>query len=540
LPSAVQVNYRLMRDTQRTVDQVAILLPFCLEDRTFLLVLETISTMKPEIMVTTLENSPPAQKGRRRSILLPQAYDERAMPALRLTRSSQKARYLARFFCVLMGIGFILLLVAPWQQSVRGNGNVVAYTPNDRMQTIEAPIKGRIARWGENIFENAHVTKGQFIAEVKDLDESYFERLQSQMTATQSQLQSLRLLSAANTRNLEACLTVVTTLNSQVNTYQMVKEQILAAADAGIEASKSKVVAEQQKLAEVEATLAQVQADFVRQKTLFNENITSELKYQESERKQKETQAKLAQIKAYLLGAEADLAEKLADRNAKAQKAQVDIEYATAMVRKAHGDVAKAESEVEKANSELNKAEKELIEIESKVARQATQQLYAPFDGFITSITPNQGSQVLKEGDPVCVIIPDTSDRAVQVWLSGNDAPLVEAGRHVRLQFEGWPAIQFAGWPSVAVGTFGGTIISVDAVDDGKGKFRALVLPDESSHAWPADRYLRQGVRANAWVLLNRVPLWYEFWRQLNGFPPVLDHPEDAFKNEKKPKLPKA
>ena len=39
---------------------------------------------------------------------------------------------------------------------------------------------------------------------------------------------------------------------------------------------------------------------------------------------------------------------------------------------------------------------------------------------------------------------------------------------------------------------------------------------------WPGNRWLRQGVRANGWVLLQRVPLWYEVWRQLNGFPPVV------------------
>jgi hypothetical protein len=40
---------------------------------------------------------------------------------------------------------------------------------------------------------------------------------------------------------------------------------------------------------------------------------------------------------------------------------------------------------------------------------------------------------------------------------------------------------------------------------------------------WPdKDRWLRQGARANAWVLLEQVPLWFEFWRQINGFPPLL------------------
>ncbi|MCA9246799.1 MAG: HlyD family efflux transporter periplasmic adaptor subunit, partial [Planctomycetales bacterium] len=226
------------------------------------------------------------------------------------------------------------------------------------------------------------------------------------------------------------------------------------------------------------------------------------------------------------------------ERNAKEQKAQVDIDYATAALRKSTADIAKAESDVAKAESDLTKAEKELLDTETKVARQRSQRIVAPFDGFVTRITPNQSSQVLKEGEAICVIVPDSADRAVQVWLDGNDAPLVEPGRHVRLQFEGWPAVQFAGWPSVAVGTFGGTVVSVDATDDGKGKFRVLVRPDPQDPTWPSQRFLRQGVRANGWVLLEQVPLWYEIWRNMNGFPPVVSTEEP--KGGKLPKLPKS
>ncbi|MEZ6044031.1 MAG: HlyD family efflux transporter periplasmic adaptor subunit [Planctomycetaceae bacterium] len=237
--------------------------------------------------------------------------------------------------------------------------------------------------------------------------------------------------------------------------------------------------------------------------------------------------------------AQNDLAAKQNDRIAKEQKAQIDIDYAKGALRKSTADVAKAESDVAKAESELQKSEKDLLDVETKLARQQNQEVRAPFDGFITQINPNQGSQILKEGDPICVIVPETSDRSVQIWLDGNDAPLVEPGRLVRLQFEGWPAVQFAGWPSVAIGTFGGEVISVDATDNGKGKFRVLVRPDSDDNPWPKDRFLRQGVRANGWVILEKVPLWYEIWRNMNGFPPVVSMEEPKEDKTKPPKLPK-
>ena len=126
---------------------------------------------------------------------------------------------------------------------------------------------------------------------------------------------------------------------------------------------------------------------------------------------------------------------------------------------------------------------------------------------------------------------------AVQVWVAGNDQTFIQAGRHVRLQFEGWPAVQFSGWPSVAVGTFGGEVASVDATDNGMGRFRVLIIPDETDFAWPEHPYLRQGVRTYGWVLLDQVPLGYEVWRRMNGFPPALEEKASESSKSKPPKI---
>ena len=131
------------------------------------------------------------------------------------------------------------------------------------------------------------------------------------------------------------------------------------------------------------------------------------------------------------------------------------------------------------------------------------------------------GSEMLKAGEPLAVLVPDMVKTVVELWIDGNDVPLLHAGDKVRLQFEGWPAIQFVGWPSVAVGTFGGTVTLLDATDDGSGRCRILVAPDPTDEAWPETRYLRQGVRANGWVLLQQVKLGFEMWRRFNGFPPT-------------------
>jgi len=132
---------------------------------------------------------------------------------------------------------------------------------------------------------------------------------------------------------------------------------------------------------------------------------------------------------------------------------------------------------------------------------------------------------MVKAGDILMELVPQSAQNVVELWVDGNDAPLVSPGRKVRLQFEGWPALQFSGWPSIAVGTFGGEVLMVDAADNGLGQFRALVKPDPEDAEWPEQRYLRQGVRTNGWILLDQVSLGFELWRQFNGFPPATTAP---------------
>jgi multidrug resistance efflux pump len=474
----------------------------------------------------------------RRTMLAPVAYSEAALPALRLARSSRLARRAA--ICLFVGLfgASLLVTLAPWQQSVTGSGTVVAFAPLERQQTIEAPIKGRIVRWGDDVFENARLAKGQLIAEIQDLDESYTDRLQQQLGNSQQTVLAAQQQGDASLAVQQAANLVIGSYEAQVRAYRSVKTETIAAQDAYIEMAEKKVLAESEQLAEYQAALPQLEAEFERLEKLFEAGNIALQKVQEVERKLSESKAKVKRGEAYVAAAKAELEGKTRERAAKIQKAQVDIDYAEAALQKAQADVGKAESDVAKARQEFNKAEKEVLEMEVKVSRQNRQLVTAPFDGIVVRITANLGSGIVKEGDPLCMIVPDTVDRAAQIWLDGNDAPLVQPGRHVRLQFEGWPAIQFAGWPSVAVGTFGGQVVSIDATDDGKGKFRALVRPDPDDAPWPSDRFLRQGVRTNGWVLLNQVPLWYEVWRQLNGFPPVVSVGEPGDDSKTKPPKP--
>ena len=431
------------------------------------------------------------------------------MPALRLVESPSVPRRLAKVLIGLLGLTLVALLFVPWQQSVRGSGRVVAFAPLERQQTVQANISGIVYQWGEGIREGAQVKKGQIIVEIRGIDPNALERFEQQRDAVAQKLEAAKRVADAYGVKLQA----VTDAQGMA----------IEAARQKVEMTKQKLSAEQQGVVAAEAAQAQSLAFYQRKSDLLSERLASPQEVEIAQRKLREAEAKLEQAKAYTVAAENAL-------NAK-------VSLLKQKEREASGYIETARAEHQKALAEVAIAEKELSEVESKLAKQRNQVVTAPRDGTLVRLLANEGGEIVKQGDPLFVLVPESAERAVELWLSGNDAPLVTPGKHVRLQFEGWPAVQFAGWPSVAVGTFGGVVVNVDATDNGKGQFRVLALPDKGDE-WPSERYLRQGVRANGWVLLNRVSLGYEVWRQLNGFPPVVSSAEPK-SDDAKGKIPK-
>jgi len=242
---------------------------------------------------------------------------------------------------------------------------------------------------------------------------------------------------------------------------------------------------------------------------------------------------------------EATAQRKRTEAAAAVRSAEVVVEALVASQRNAIAELGEereiANAKLEEARAKMQEASSKAAEIRAKIAdlegelrAQQTQMVTAPRDGRVFRLRVNTETSIVKQGEVLLQIVPVARQPAVELWVRGVDAPLIQSGRKVRLQFEGWPAIQFVGWPSVAVGTFGGIVAFVDPTDSGHGRFRLLIVPDPDDQPWPDEQWLRQGVRATGWVLLNEVALWYELWRQLNGFPPVIALSEpDSEKIEK-------
>ena len=409
-----------------------------------------------------------------------------------------RTRVLARWLgCALCGL-LVIVLIAPWQQSVVATGRVTAYAPVERRQTLEAPITGRVRRW--LVREGSHVEAGQALVEISDNDAQLTERLAAERRA----LADKQLSYSERLAMLEA----------QIATAVLLRKSELSAADAKLRATTEKLRSLERKVEGAEATLDTAALNLARVRALHERGLAAA------------RDLELADLAATRARTDRDSA--LAD--VLAARGDVDAAQAALEKARADGDAKIQESEVKlrSGRSELADAQASLARIDVTIARQSNQLVRAPRAGVILQVLAAEGGDQVKQGDVLATLVPRTEDRAVELWIDGNDAAIVSEGRKVRLQFEGWPAVQFAGWPSVAVGTFGGVVSFIDPHDDGQGNFRIVVVPDPREEPWPSARFLRQGVRASAWVLLERVKLGFELWRRFNGFPPMLERAPGA------------
>lgn len=408
--------------------------------------------------------------------------------SLRALKTPNTARTLARLL-MLLGLIWFIILFLPWQQNIRGTGKVTAFNPANRPQTIESVIAGQIQQW--SVREGDFVNKGDTILTLREVKEKYFDpkllqRLREQITAKESSLVSKENKAKA--------------LQRQINALR--------------EGMKNKLDQSKAKLDAEKVRFDNAENQYQRNKKLFEAGNIPLTKFQDFEYKYQGAQADYLNAKIELDRVAAEYLDKIS-------KAESDLSATQADLFDTDGAIAKLKNEY--ANMEI---------------RNERYQILAPQSGYIVKALQAGIGETVKEGDPVCTIMPDSSDLAVELYVKAMDVPLVEKGRSVRIQFDGWPALQFSGWPSVSVGTFGGTVKVIDYVNSKPGEFRLLVQPDSSDEKWP--KQLRVGSGIKAWVMLNDVPIWYELWRQLNGFPPSLyEEPLDEV-IEKKAKSDKA
>ncbi|SDS41921.1 Multidrug resistance efflux pump [Formosa sp. Hel1_31_208] len=406
-------------------------------------------------------------------------------------------------FLMAFAIAGVIILFLPWTQNINSRGKVTTLTPDQRPQTIQSPIPGRIEKWF--VREGDQVKKGDTILFISEIKNEYFDpnlvnRTGQQIKAKEASVSSYGFK--------------VNSLNNQIAALKRERKLKLEQAENKLLQSRYKVQSDSIDLEAVKIDLSIAQRQISAFQGLYDEGLKSLTELEEKRSKFQEKQAKLISQENKYLASQNEVI------NAKIELNRIGADYMN-KISKAESDKFTAESNGFDAEAQVTKLESDFTSYEM---RNDMYYVRAPQNGFINKAIKGGIGETFKEGEQLVGIMPANYDLAVETYVDPIDLPLVHIGEEVRVQFDGWPAIVFSGWPNISYGTYGAKVVAIENFISENGKFRILLAPDETDHEWP--EAIRVGSGAMTIALLEDVPIWFELWRKLNGFPPNYYQPE--------------
>jgi multidrug resistance efflux pump len=421
----------------------------------------------------------------------------------------------AWFAFIVFIIFFATLFFIPWTQTVTVQGKLSAYSAIERPQEVHAQINGSLQRWF--VHEGDLVKKGDMVLKLGDVNPKFMapdllKRLDQSREALEQKRQTIVERTAILDKRLEEMTSLARAASSSA---------VARVSEAG-----NKTLSAEQKKASAKIAKETALLNLQRSKTLEAEGLIS--------KRELELAIQTAtQAEANLKGMDAELGETQEARVALEHKREkIDAELVQQLLN--------TKSKRAVAMGEAAKVAKELADLaltrSNALQRRIASKIIAPVEGTVVRLTPFGLGEIVQPGDLLFTIVPKESSPAIEMWANAIDAPLLKPGRPVRVLFQGVPAIPLAAWPELMAGTYDGRIQVVDQSASANGKFRFWVAPETHRKNWPPQLHVRQGTKVKGWVILNRVPLWYEMWRRFNLFPPDYNSGNITLKNVFLPK----
>lgn len=394
---------------------------------------------------------------------------------------------------LLLVIGMLFL---PWTQNIQSKGVITALRPDERPQTIQNTIPGKIERW--YVQEGDLVKKGDTILYLTEIKTEYFDP--QLIERTQEQVQ-------AKANGINAYENKLLALDNQIHSLNDLQRLKIQTVDNKVKQAKLQVTTDSAGWKAAEIELETARQRLKRQDDMYEQGLISLTELETRRLKLQETKAKaIEQENKYGLSVNKYI-------NTLIEQDQVISEFAE--------KISDVKSKRSSAGSELYDGLGEMSKMKNQLAnyelRQEFYYVMAPRDGYITQAIQAGIGENIKENTPIITIVPKKWKKAVEVYVDPMDLPLIKRGNQMMFLFDGWPSIVFSGWPQLSYGTFLGKVQAIDYNISKNGKYRILV-EESDSKPWPDEVRIGSGARGVA--LLNSVPVWYELWRQLNGFPP--------------------
>ena len=400
-------------------------------------------------------------------------------------------------------ITLVVVLFLPWTQNIRAKGSVTTLRQEQRPQELNTLLAGRVLKW--YVKEGDIVNEGDTILQLGEVKTEYLDpellnRTREQITAKQQSADGYRG-KASTAVTQKAALQQALTLK-------------LKSLDNKLQQQQLKVTSDSIDLIAVNNELAVYKRQIDAAKLMLDSGSISLTEFEKRKVNFQNGQAKKISAQNKFLQSKQELMNLLIEKNS------VEQDY--------RDKISKAEGEKFASLSNAAGTEAELSKLQNLYANyDARNQLYyirAPQRGQVVQAKKAGIGEMVKEGEMIVQIVPDQVQYAVEMYVEPMDLPLVAIGQKVRFVFDGFPAIVFSGWPQSSYGTFGGKVAAVETEVSKNGKFRVLVTEDSSDKPWP--KQLRMGGGANGIALLKDVRIYYELWRNINGFPPEYYQPD--------------
>lgn len=402
-----------------------------------------------------------------------------------------------RFWFYGLMTALVIILFLPWTQNIRAKGSVTTLRQEQRPQQLNTIIPGRVIKWF--VKEGDFVQAGDTILQLAEIKDDYLDP--QLVSRTKEQLSAKSLTVDYYKNKVGTAGTQISALNEALQLKMDQLRNKLQQLQLKVQSDSMESIA-----AANDFKIATLQ--FTRQKAMYDSGLVS-----------------LTQLEQRNQGYQNSLAKKVSAEN-KLQNARQDLTITRIEMNATQQDymekIAKAQGDQFQSLSQIATGQGDIAKLENQYSNYSIRNgLYfitAPQSGQITKARKAGIGEIVKESEMIVEIVPDHIQYAVELFVRPVDLPLVSNGQNVRFMFDGFPAIVFSGWPNTSYGTFGGKVVAVESSVSYNGKFRILVTEDPAEKPWP--RELKMGTGAQGMALLKDVPIWYELWRNINGFPP--------------------
>ena len=412
------------------------------------------------------------------------------------------------YFCC--GV-FLIFLFLPWTQNIRAKGSVTTLYQDQRPQQVNTIIGGRVMKW--HIKEGDYVQAGDTLVQLTEVKTDYLDP--ELLQRTQEQL-------AGKQQSVEYYKSKVDVTGDQINAINSGLQLKLNQLTNKLSQLKLKIQSDSMDVIAAVNDFNISNKQFARQKAMYDSGLVSLTQLETRNQQFQNALAKKITAENKLANTGQELAITRIEMSAMQQE---NLEK----VSKAQGDRFQSLTQIATGQSDIAKLQNQFA---SYSIRNGMYYILASQSGQIVKAQKAGIGEFVKEGEMIAEIVPDKIKYAVEMYVDPLDLPLIAPGQSVRFLFDGFPAIVFSGWPKASSGTFGGKIIAVESNVSANGKFRVIVNEDENDKPWPKE--LKMGTGAQGISLLNNVPVWYELWRNINGFPPDYYKKNDDLKSKDK------